>query len=348
MATIDTNETPPVHYRSLGVFFVYLTIVASLALTCCRTIYVRYQARKKNNDWNSPKARSHAILFIFLTALTLGITWFYMISLFFHSYHEWTLSPTGLAWSAVDMPITTRMGLWLKETYLFQEAWETVVETPKRFWWSGQIFGWCIGWGLFLGIAGRRYNIPHIWVYMLLGQLASIAFGANFFFATIAVSPRPNEKDLSFAWYPAPITELLVIVISFVDTLAVPIFAHKKEFMPILMAPHLLTFVPGMLGPQYSARVTKPEGERTTQRYIVLLQWVAAVAVVLQAYFTYLAVLDIGVDASYAEIASQLLDALYAHPACSSVSWDVIMCNIGFLTWAVVHGFDASKMLGGY
>lgn len=47
-----------------------------------------------------------------------------------------------------------KLEMWLRDAKLFREAWETVIESPARFWWSGQIFLWATGWGLFLGVMG--------------------------------------------------------------------------------------------------------------------------------------------------------------------------------------------------
>lgn len=157
---------PVTHYRSLLLFFGYLFLAIVFALACCYTIGVRYQARQKHQDWATPQRRKHFFIFAFLAALSLGMTWFHMINLFIWSYHNWKASPDGIAYSAIEMPLLVRMGLWLNKTYVFQEAWETVSVNPPRVWWSGQIFGWTIGWSLLLGLAGRSlllYTTETVW-----------------------------------------------------------------------------------------------------------------------------------------------------------------------------------------
>ncbi|KAL2815268.1 hypothetical protein BDW59DRAFT_153947 [Aspergillus cavernicola] len=345
-------ESPPIHYRSLFLFFGYLSLALFLIFICCDTIYLRYQARQRKHDWAAPKRRAQFFLFTFLAALSLATTWYYMITLFVHSFNNWGTSPEGLAYSGVDVPLVIRMGLWLKKTYVLQEARETVFETPTRLWWSGQIFGWTIGWSLFLGLTGRRYRIPYVWVYMLVAQGISVSFAANLFFAAITVSQRPDEHHVAFAWSPPLLYELAPVALSLLDTLAVPIFAYEKGFMVILLAPHLFVFVPCVLRPMISfpsrTKDSKAQqGGRTTQRYAVFINWVAAASVILQAYFTVLMLQDIGTDVPLGEVARHLLDAVYVHPACSSVSWDVIMCTLSAFAWALSHGFNASRMLGG-
>ncbi|KAL2834111.1 hypothetical protein BJY01DRAFT_84893 [Aspergillus pseudoustus] len=348
----------PIHYRSIFLFISYLSLITFFSLVCCRTISARYRARQRNNDWASPQRRGQFFLFSFLTAASLGSTWYYMISLFFYSYNTWATGPEGQLYSGPQTPLFTRMGLWLNKTYIFQEAWETVSENPERVWWSAQIFGWTIGWSLLLGITGRRYHIPHVWIYMLVAQAVSVSFAANLFFAAITVSPRPSERDPAYAWRPPALAELIPIALSLADTLAVPIYAYEKGFMLILLAPHFLVFIPCILGPRQQrspstsvkAKPSKEalaKGYATTRRYATFIKWVGVASVALQGYLTYLVVQDFGADVSYAEIVRQVLGTVYAHPACSSVSWDVIMCTVSAAAWAVVHGFDAEGMLGG-
>ncbi|KAI9374444.1 hypothetical protein BJX61DRAFT_301937 [Aspergillus egyptiacus] len=350
MADLNALGSPPIHYRSLSLFFGYLSIATGLILSIIRVINDRYHARQKQNDWSGPQRRKLFYLFAILAGLSLGFTWFHMISLFVWSYRNWASSPNGLLYSSMDMPTVTRMGLWLNNTYVFQEAWETVSANPTRFWWSGQIFGWTIGWSIFLGITGRRYRIPHVWVYMLVAQAVSVSFAMNLFFAAITVSPRPNEKHAIFAWSPPLVYELVPVLLSLLDTVAVPIFAYEKKFMLVLLAPHALVFIPCVLRPRTPSpkgAATKALGEQTTKRYALFIYWIAAASVVLQAYFTVLMLQDIGPDVSYGEVAQRLLDTVYIHPACSSVSWDVIWCTVSGFAWAVVHGFEARGMLGG-
>ncbi|KAJ5545020.1 hypothetical protein N7461_007324 [Penicillium sp. DV-2018c] len=353
MADLTTPRVdPPIHFKSLAVLASYLSIAAILTAICCKTIYTRYQARQKNNDWATPNRHRQFFLFTSLATLSIATTWYYMFMVFAHSYNTWVTSPEGILYLSVDMHFLVRAGLWLKKSYLFQEAWETVSETPTRVWWSGQIFGWTIGWSVFLAITGRRYRIPHVWVYMLLAQFVAVSFAANLFFVTILVSPRPDRRDVFFAWAPPLLAEVLPVVLSLLGTLAVPVYAHRKEFMPLLLIPHVLVFVPCLLGPSAAgskdtAVAKQGEPEQTTRRYVVFLQLVWAAFVALQAYFTALMLEDVGVDVSYSEVGRRLLDAVYAHPACSSVSWDVVCCTLSASLWAVVHGFDTSSMIGG-
>lgn len=184
---------------------------------------------------------------------------------------------------------------------------------------------------------------------MLVAQAVSVSFAANLFFAAIAVSRRPDENDPFFVWSPSLLSELVPVVFSLLDTVAVPIFAYKKEFMPVLLAPHAMVFIPCVLRPGNSASkatATKSQGDQTTARYASFIYWIAAASIVVQAYLTVLMLQDVGTEVSYGDVARKLLDTIYVHPACSSVSWDVIFCTLSSFAWALVHGFEAKHMLG--
>tara|TARA_R110002003_G_scaffold1926_10_gene23778 strand:+ start:7145 stop:7375 length:231 start_codon:yes stop_codon:yes gene_type:complete len=66
----------------------------------------------------------------------------YQTWLMWRSYYE--LDPHHRHW-----------GLWLRETSLFREAWETVVVGNARYWWSHQIFFFALGLGLYLEQKGE-------------------------------------------------------------------------------------------------------------------------------------------------------------------------------------------------
>ncbi|KAJ5669678.1 hypothetical protein N7462_010748 [Penicillium macrosclerotiorum] len=363
-----SNQPAELTYRSLPILIGYLVLCAGLALNACRVIYSRYQERQKSNDWGSPHRRGHFFVFAVLAPLCLGVTWFHMIAFFVHSYRNWEQTRYLVEYTGVELPSLVKLELWLQKTKLFEEAWATVVETSPRLWWSGQIFWWCTGWSVLLGVLARRYRIPHIWTYMLLGQLVAISFAAILVFATVLVSQpswskqskgkKSNEDDgqALFAWCPPVYAEVLPVAISLLGAVFVPSVVHSKHFMPILLIPHLLLFIPATLHPSRSSGNTKPqvqgqvEADRTTRRYIVFFQWIIAACIVLHAQWTYVMLQDSGAGfqaISYISVARDLPGVIYEHPAQSSVSWDVIFCTITSLAWTLVHGGSPSRMLGG-
>jgi hypothetical protein len=160
-------------YRSLPILLSYIALCATLSLHTCQTIHARYKTRQSRNDWSSSTTttsnpRRHFRIFVSLAALSLAATWYYMFAFFAHSYRAWAGSQqslfqqlllaaagSGSVGSGVQSTSTIfKLETWLRDAKLFREAWETVIESSARFWWSGQIFLWATGWSLFLGVMG--------------------------------------------------------------------------------------------------------------------------------------------------------------------------------------------------
>jgi hypothetical protein len=100
--------------------------------------------------FSAPKSSRQSIFHI-LGALSLGVTWYFMILFMRDSYLDYykPLSP------AVSI---SSLSSWLQETQLFEQAWQIVCETPGRWWWSSQLCTYTAGiWTVFIW---HQCNIP--------------------------------------------------------------------------------------------------------------------------------------------------------------------------------------------
>ncbi|KAF4223382.1 hypothetical protein CNMCM6457_000491 [Aspergillus fumigatiaffinis] len=346
-------------YRSLPILIFYLSLASALAGHACLTIYYRYQTCKTNVQWQ--RKHSHKlVLFILLACASLASTWFYMFAFFAHSYRSWRSQCTLAQLHELERASLPMKGeLWLRDTKLFKQAWETVSETPERHWWSGQIFMFTIAWSIFLGVMGRRFNIPRVWTYMLLGQVVAISFAQSLFAATVVVSlPRQSRsppqqpatasrsddhsRESKTLWVPPALLELGPVLISLLSAAVVPLVAHTSYFMPMLLIPHLLLFVPGILSPGMLPRgwgKSQPVAV-VARRYAMVFKWLSTILVVLVAQSTY----ALAVTAEGA-LWRRLLSAMSEHPAVSSVSWDVVCCFLVVVSWTAAHLGGVSEML---
>lgn len=144
-------------YRSLPILLVYLTTCASLTAFLASSIYQRAKSQSRHAFSRDSSARTTArtrFIFILLSLLSLYATWSYMLAFFAWSYRNWQLTSTNAPKPEDPTNSFMNLELWLRDTKLFKQAWETVVETPARAWWSGQIFWFATGWSLLLGVLG--------------------------------------------------------------------------------------------------------------------------------------------------------------------------------------------------
>jgi hypothetical protein len=135
----DTNA------RAYVIFFSYLGLCLSLSAFIVYKLVQNYNVLSKSTTARLP-ARAHVRIFAMLAVLSLLTTWYYMFNYFRVSYQAWAM------WRSRYEVSQDRMhwGLWLTETSLFREAWETVIVGNARYWWSHQIFFFACGLGLSL------------------------------------------------------------------------------------------------------------------------------------------------------------------------------------------------------
>ena len=140
-------------YRSLSVLLFYLTPCS--ALTVRIVIALRRKAQLSTANPPNPKQRYVPIYTLF-AVLSLLATWSQMLRFFVFSYDAWRSDHPEIFTTGDDIKLLECWEMWLRQTQLFKEAWHIVVETPSRYWWSGQIFLWTTAWSVFLGLMGER------------------------------------------------------------------------------------------------------------------------------------------------------------------------------------------------
>ena len=248
------------------------------------------------------------------------------------------------------------LGQWLKETQLFRQAWETVIIGSGRWWWSQQIFLFTTGWSVFLSRAGEcsgllqlekcrilipqgiKHQVRHLWIYMLLGQIVAISFAMNLSFVAIIASDRaqqtaqsqaskpsgeeqPQERRASPASKGFSFLSSTSTILTLASIYEVPSTVGTRWFLPMLLVPHFLLFVPILLPKLEGTQLWRDE---------IDLRTVFVVSAALFGQATVLALQDSrsGTDIFVAE--------LWSHPAVTSVGWDVIFCWLSTGIWIIL------------
>lgn len=156
MATQQTlaNDT-----RAISIFVGYLFICSSLTAFIARDLVGQY--RKQRTKSSSTAFTRPTLIFAACAAVSLAVTWYYMLSFFSLSYCAWAfhhgfqLPARPHSFNELSQWIQElRLGSWLKDVKLFREAWETAMETPGRLCWSQPIFFIATLWAFFVGENG--------------------------------------------------------------------------------------------------------------------------------------------------------------------------------------------------
>lgn len=176
---------------------------------------------------------------------------------------------------------------------------------------------------LIILVLARAQGIRGLWWFMILGQIVSISFASNLSFLAVLAGRRTPPPGKSPASTQAPsngrsdVLIHILLVITAVCAALVP-FAHaQREFMPVLLVPHVLGFAPLITR-------LRPTGSAT---YLTA----TAMAAVLLAQTTAKVV-------SEGSSVGDLVTVLHEHPAVSSVGWDVILCWFSYGMWYALEG----------
>ncbi|EON68882.1 hypothetical protein W97_08140 [Coniosporium apollinis CBS 100218] len=344
--SFDDPQSGIPNVRPITIFTSYMLLCLSLTILILRTLYLRFpiqssssSSSKQQTHRSSPiRSFKHVQLFATLAILSLGTTWYYMLCFFSLSYREWASTHD------VTLGGDPELGLWLKDTQLFKEAWGTAVATPARFWWTQQIFFFTAVWSVFLGQEGHRRSIPHLWAFMLLGQVAAVSFASNLFFLAVSLGPiRQAQVPESAAakpltWTPPLILHALSLGITLISVASIPYFSNSSHFLAILSTPHLLLFVPPLLhrAVPRSWGVNCTSSSAADWYYANTYRIILLCALFLQAKVTMEAL-------GQARGSWGIFEALYEHPAVSSVGWDVIMCWVSWCMWALTGGWEIGE-----
>ncbi|KAF2642592.1 hypothetical protein P280DRAFT_269030 [Massarina eburnea CBS 473.64] len=347
----DTNG------RAYFIFFSYLGLAVSLTTLIVLRIFKSYSILLNSTTAQIP-SKKHVRMFVALAIWSVLMVWYYEMRYFSVSYKSWMM------WrSYYDLtPDQMHWGLWLKETSLFKEAWETAVVGNARYWWTNQIFFFACGLGLSLEQRGKmplenvalrlttlgiRRGIKHTWAFMLLGQVCSVSFATNLYLIALLVSPPPPPSPSSVGiyrrkWLGPWLMSLLMII--FTEGPAYLLadehyWFHQTDFLPMIVTPHVALLVLPI------ARALLP-GKFFTDSSV---EFAGTVYTYLWSATIFGGGLLIGrmTALSYAFSGFRgIWDALLENPAVSSIAFDVIFCWVTWAAWLSIQKRSEGDVLG--
>lgn len=176
---------------------------------------------------------------------------------------------------------------------------------------------------MLMPIAARNRGIPHLWIFMLLGQVVAISFASNLFFLAVLLHdqvparspPRTSSLVRSVGvWYDV----LLAINIGL--STMMPSRFGEPFFLRHLLVPHFLAFVPLVINK------IMPDGPAVRKPWRI------------SKVVTMFMLLFVGTTKLYEEGGDMrvALQTLHEHPAVSSVGWDVIYCWVSYSAWELL------------
>ena len=148
--------------KPIAILCSYLCLAALLTAQILRVLY-QAKIRPQIQPHYRPTNSAHLVIFATLAVVSLAITWYYMLAFFTLSYQTWARNNNVPLPARLDVLLARNndvgglhLGAWLRDTKLFKDAWETVIDGSGRFWWSQQIFLITTIWSVFLGVEGAH------------------------------------------------------------------------------------------------------------------------------------------------------------------------------------------------
>ena len=256
--------------------------------------------------------------------------------------------------------ILPRVATWLVDTALFEQAWSTVCVGPLQWWWSEQL---CLftagGFTVFLftqreckrlllpNSLNCRFQggrVPHVWAYMLLGQVVAISVAWSLLNLALVLIPRPRAAS-NVGKAHLPVTLTVPVLLSLL-TVSVSPYTTSTTFLPNLLVMHALPIVPLLPLPFHTPLRLSP---RSTSFYtlvallstILRLRTTFAMLSLLHVTSSPFFSLQYPVDAIVALwnapgiVFGAAWETLHTHPAQASIGWDVVWSSLVWIVWGM-------------
>ncbi|BGP55157.1 hypothetical protein JCM8202_002784 [Rhodotorula sphaerocarpa] len=272
-----------------------------------------------------------SLVFLSMAVGALASTWSYMLVFFQKSFTD---SATRHA-TPVALYTTSQ---WLADVSLFQEAWQYVCTGAANWWWSQQLCQYTVGpLVLLMATEGRKFGVKRQWAFMLLGQLVAVSFAQSLFFAAIvsaAAMHAENAHPVQKQKAQGSLGILAAILIATASSVFVPQTVGDWRFLPNLLAMHLLIVLPFIPAIAKRDRPTSPRMSRLYLNFaFIAMRFQVPVAMQLLSDGQ-----PLSLELVYSRLPQFYLyawEVMNAHPAQTSISWDVIFTSISALTYLI-------------
>jgi hypothetical protein len=265
--------------------------------------------------------------FIGLAIIALSHSSFYAFKTLCPSFVPQESQPNSL------LSVSHVASQWSIDSSLVEQLWSI---NAVNWWWREQLYLFTAGsWAVFLYFQGRRHHIPHIWAYMLLGQIFSVSVATSLFYLAVTVisAPPAQVSNFSLSSEIVPPRLWLPVLLSLLSTGIIPFAANTPWFLAItLTIPVLLMipFLPLRITPStsiFSANIS----------YTRLLMLTAIASLLLRLQTIESTIRSFGVEEIWS-IYPMVWETLFENTTQSWVAWDVLWASVAFIIWQVCGG----------
>ncbi len=238
----------------------------------------------------------------------------------------------------------SRLTAWLINSELFEQAWSIVCSGPMNWWWSEKLCLFTVGyWTIFLSTEGMRslfssyempnlkhigrtHKIPHVWAYMLLGQVVAISVAMNLFYVALSLFVVTQTKSQVNAASKRPVPLILWFsTIASLLTIVYSPYTTPSTFLPNLLTMHAFIVLPLIFPLGQSGQLFDTSAIYTT---VIFASVALHLGTTLSTFITLAEH-----ERTAGDFAGRAIDTFFEHPAQTSISWDVICTFVFTAIW---------------
>ncbi|KAI9654302.1 MAG: hypothetical protein M1831_005467 [Alyxoria varia] len=206
---LDCTEASPENVRPssntnyLGAFLFISYVVAALLVTGKLVWSLRVNYRNMSHAaWENPAIRGFIALFTMMSVLSFGLLSFNMLSFLVESHGKF-----GSAQSKFKIPFITStkravsdsyggsIWNWMTSSSLFFDFASQLLNSPSAFEWSEKALTLTMMSMLYMGAAGKRYQVPDLHWFFFCAQILPVSFALNLFFLATLLTSRSAENN---------------------------------------------------------------------------------------------------------------------------------------------------------
>ncbi|OCK95837.1 uncharacterized protein K441DRAFT_686237 [Cenococcum geophilum 1.58] len=368
----------------IALFSSQVLVIAGLTTTALYTIRRAWRTLPPSHNTRLQQVwrRRAVFVFSFLAVASLAVQTAFSVAWRVLSYQEWarqgdyeTSNGIWTGWYGTgEEGVGVQLGNWMKDVDLVREANRYVVQSPRAFVWTHQLFTGLIIASIFMGIEGQRRNLPATTIasFVLLSQICGLSFAQNLFFVLMLFTPIPLYSVLpprrGHLWTPKPVVYLVPALLSLVclhlmpsveNELVIMFFRAGYFIVPLYLA-LAVQVVPSSWG------MVHKDSHSAHRSLVNVFYFLGVFSLLLQFKQVVVALVDSTPSAHYSGLdyvknlhrggtrsaservwtaLTRLVAAVSNHPAISMASMDVVLSGVGLCLWAFVRGLNVDAML---
>lgn len=310
----STMTDASTNYVGAGVFWMYITAALVLTGIILQTLYRLQATRASQQDL----PRQPTWLFATLALASFGTLSYNMLQVLIQSFILWSHgqhSPQLLRYP-------TAIWQWSISSSLFQDFGEAIVANTARFLWVQSALLATLSICFYMGIEGRRHNVPRLWAFFALSQILPISFAQNLFYLALLLSDSPAQpKRVPKFWSVANIAVYCSLLAN------AQLASGTQYLISLILAARVVLFTPLFLAEEEDG--TSPVDKENPEA------WISGEGVQRIVTLVSLLMTGLKVAQTWQEGLSmdKVLSALFSHPAVASLGCDFLFSIVSFLAW---------------